>query len=276
MENIRIALVQMQAYVGKTERNLEVIQRFVEEARAKDVKIICFPELACQGYTRELARELADNIPSQISEKLINLAKANDITILTGIIEKSANDKPFITQLICTPQGDVYKYRKTHLGVSEEAFYQPGEELPVFKTREASFAVQICWEMHFPELSAIYSLNGAEIIFSPHASPTIIGDRKEIWLRYMTARAYDNSVFVAGCNLIGDNGQGTHFGGGCLVIGPKGQVIAEDFSGKEGMLVVDLPSEEINKIRYEERKSMRYSYYLEYRRPELYSELIKP
>jgi len=276
MENVRIALVQMQAIVGETERNLGVMQKFIAESKTKDAKIICFPELAVQGYTRELARELAEDIPGPTSEKLVVLARESNITIITGIIEKSPGSmKPYITQLILTNRGEIFQYRKTHLGLSEEPFFTPGNELPVFKTPEVNFAVQICWDLHFPEVSTIYSLHGAEIIFAPHASPTIVGDRKEIWLRYLTARAYDNSVFVAGCNLIGSNGQGSQFGGGCLVIDPKGQVIGEDFSGQEGMLLVDLPSEEINKIRYEERKSMRYSYYLDYRRPELYGDLIK-
>ena len=275
MENIRIALVQMQSLVGEIQRNLDVMRKYIEEAKKQNVKIICFPELAVQGYTRELAGELAEIIPGPASEVLFSLAKDNSITIVTGIIEKSSTNKPYITQLICTQEGELFRYRKTHLGISEEPFFSPGNELPVFKTQEANFAVQICWDLHFPEVSAIYSLNGAEIIFAPHASPTIVGDRKEIWLRYMTARAYDNSIFVASCNLIGSNGQGSEFCGGCLVIDPKGQVIGEDFSNKEGMLIVDLPSEEINKIRYQERKSMRYSYYLDYRRPELYGGLSK-
>ncbi|KJS85824.1 MAG: nitrilase [Peptococcaceae bacterium BICA1-8] len=274
MENVRIALVQMQSSVGEITRNLDVMRKYIEEAKKKSVKIICFPELAVQGYTRELAGGLAEVIPSSASEVLVSLAKANNITIITGIIEKSSTIKPYITQLICTHKGELFRYRKTHLGISEEPFFTPGNELPVFNIKEANFAVQVCWDLHFPEVSAIYSLNGAEIIFAPHASPTIVGDRKEIWLRYLTARAYDNSVFICSCNLIGINGQGSEFGGGCLVIDPKGQVIGEDFSGKEGMLIVDLPSDEINKIRYQERKSMRYSYYLDYRRPELYGELI--
>lgn len=274
MIDVRIALVQMQSIVGETQRNLSVIKKYTEEASRQGVKIICFPELALQGYIRELAGELAENIPGSSSDFLCKLAKENKMTIITGIIEKSHEEKPYITQLVCTSQGKVEGYRKTHLGVSEESSFLPGNQLPVFKNSQANFAVQICWELHFPEISTIYSLNEAEIIFAPHASPTIIGDRKEIWLRYMTARAYDNSVFVASCNLIGSNGQGTEFGGGCLVVDPKGQVISEDFSGKEGMLIVDLPSEKINKIRYQERKSMRYSYYLDYRRPELYGELI--
>ena len=274
MEKLRIALVQMQSMVGDTNSNLEKISRFVKEAGLANADFICFPELAITGYNREQAIDLAEEIPGPSSEFILNLAQKHKMIILTGIIEKSS-EKPYITQLICYPDGRFFKYRKTHLGASEKPFFSPGNELPVFNTEKANFAVQICWDSHFPEVSTIYSLKGAEVIFAPHASPTIVGDRREIWLRYLQARAYDNSVFFAVCNLIGENGTGSEFCGGLLVIDPKGQIVAEDFTNKEGMLIADLPSEQINKIRQEERKSMRDSFYLEYRRPELYGELIK-
>jgi len=93
---------------------------------------------------------------------------------------RAGRSKPYITQLVALPDGSVQKYRKTHLGRSEIPHFIPGNELPVFNTARARFAVQICWDLHFPEVSTILSLKGAEIIFAPHASPSIVGDRKEI------------------------------------------------------------------------------------------------
>jgi len=275
MEKLNIALVQMQALVGDTENNLNKIKNFVEDAHKHNADLICFPELAVQGYTKEKTSALAEEIPGLSANYLCSLAQKNNIIIIVGFIEKSETEKPYITQLICYPDASIYKYRKTHLGISEEPYFTPGNELPVFRSSKVDFAVQICWDLHFPEVSTIYSLKGAELIFAPHASPTIVGDRREIWLKYLRARAYDNSVFIASCNLIGENGSGSEFCGGILVIDPKGQVIGEDFNNRESMLLVDLPNEQINKIRREERKSMRNSFYLEYRRPELYRDLTK-
>lgn len=273
MENIRIALVQMESIVGKTEENINKIEEFVQEAKRKRVQIICFPELSVHGYTKNKAKELAEQIPGRISEKIRSLAVENNISIITGMIEKSDNENPYITQLVCLNTGKIFIYRKTHLGLSERTSFSSGSEFFVFKIEQCNFAIQICWETHFPEIATIQSLNGAEIIFTPFASPDKVGDRRQIWLKYLTARAYDNSVFIASCNLIGTNGLGVNFAGGCLVINPKGDLLAEDFSQKEGMLVVDLPKKEINEIRTPERKSMKYSYFLQYRRKELYNEL---
>ncbi|SMB92766.1 Predicted amidohydrolase [Desulfonispora thiosulfatigenes DSM 11270] len=272
MESVRIALVQMQSFVGKTHENLAKIKKHVQEAKKKGVQIICFPELAAQGYTRKRAKELAEISTGYCGTYLSNLSKEYDIQIIAGLIEKSENDKPYITQLIID-QGKINKYRKTHIGESEELYFTPGNELPVFASTLATIGVQICFDCHFPEVSTVQAIKGAEIIFAPHASPTMVKDRKEIWLKYLRARAYDNGVYVAACNLIGQNGDGSDFIGGTLVIDPKGNIIGEDFNGEEAMLIVDLPKEKINILRQNERKTMRNSFYLKSRRPEIYKEL---
>lgn len=265
----------MQAQVGNKQGNLEKIRKFILEGKDKKIDIICFPELAIHGYIREKASELAEKIPNPTTDYLVSLAYQTKITILVGMLEKSSTDKPYITHLVVFPTGDIKKYRKTHIGKSEEVFFIADNEIPVFKGTKANFAVQICWDSHFPEVSTIQALKGAEIIFTPYASPTMVGNRREIWLKYLTARAYDNSVFLAACNLIGENGAGSNFCGGALVLDPKGNVVGEDFSGQESMLVVDLPGEKINKLREKERKTMRNSFYLQYRRPEIYKDILK-
>lgn len=273
MENTRIALVQMESITGKTKENIYKIEQFVYEAKQNGVHIICFPELSVHGYSKSKSKELQEQVPGLISQKISWLALENDINIIVGMIEKSDNENPYITQLVCLDTGETYVYRKTHLGLSEISSFSAGNEFPVFHTKNCNFAIQICLESHFPEISTIQALKGAEIIFTPFASPDKAGDRKQIWLKYLTARAYDNSVFIAACNLIGSSGLDVNYAGGCLAIDPSGDLLAEDFSQKESMLIVDLPQKEINE-RKKDRKSMKYSNFLQYRRKELYKELF--
>ncbi|WP_031515963.1 nitrilase family protein [Desulfofalx alkaliphila] len=273
MQKTKIALVQMNAPFGEIESNLRKISNFIMEAHRQRVDIICFPELALMGYSRDQSHLHAEHIPGESSRYIVDLAQRYGITVLLGMAEKSTQaNKPYITQLIAMPDGSYHKYRKTHLGGSEQPYFTAGDAIPVFKTGKAVFGVQICWDLHFPEVSTIMSLQGAEIIFAPHASPCVAGDRKELWLKYLTARAYDNAVYLAACNLIGNSSQGHPFAGGNLVIDPKGNVIADDFNNEEGMLVVDLDEGLINKIRYERTTSMRYIFHLDARRPDLYEK----
>jgi len=276
MINTRIALVQMESKLGGTKENLDKIERFTRQAAGQKAAVICFPELCIPGYNRDLARTVAEPVPGPSSERILNIAKESGLLILAGLAEKSASEKPYITQLVAYPDGSLFKYRKTHLGNSEKPYFTPGDELPVFKLADrATLGLCICWDLHFPEVSTILSLKGAEIVFAPHASPAIAGDRREIWLKYMTARAYDNAVYLAACNLVGDDGAGHSFSGGALVIDPRGNVVAEAFNGREELMVADLDHETVNIIRREESPSMRFNFFLSARRPELYKDLCK-
>lgn len=274
MKNTRIALVQMQAELGNIDKNIEKILRYISDAGAAGADIICFPEMCLQGYSRNGAKPTAVKIPGEITGLLGDSARRAGLTALVGMAEEAEGEKPCITQLVVFPDGTLHKYRKTHLGKSELPNFTAGDDLPVFSVEKACFGVQICWDLHFPEVSTIQSLKGAEIIFAPHASPVIVGDRRGIWMKYMAARAYDNSVFVAACNLVGGDGAGSQFCGGALVIDPKGNPVAEKFDGQEGMLVADLDSGLINTVRLKKSKSMKDSFFLDCRRPELYGPLL--
>jgi len=275
MKETRIALVQMQAETGNVKRNLSKITDFVEAAAEKRVNIICFPELSITGYNKTKGLLKPEEVTGPSSNYISELAQRSGMVIMAGIPEKSPHNKPYISQLVAFPNGQVLTYRKTHLGKSEVDAFYPGEDLPVFIGETAKFGIGICWDMHFPELSTVLALKGAEIIFTPHASPQVMGNRRESWLKYLTARAYDNGVFVAACNLIGSDGGNKEFCGGALIIDPKGNVVTESFSGKEDLLVADLDFSLVNNMRYQERKVMSASFFLEFRRPELYHELVE-
>lgn len=277
MRDVRIAVVQMQARAGMTRKNLDKIEHFTQEAMQKKVDLICFPELCIHGYDMNKAlsgAEPIEPIPGESALAVSEMARRAGMVVLAGMAEKAGRGNPFLTQLVAFPDGTLQKYRKTHLGRYEQPYFAAGDEFPLFITDQARFGIQICWESHFPEVTTILSLKGGEIIFAPHASPSAATDRRDLWIKYLCARAYDNTVFVAACNLFGDNGASQDFGGGAMVIDPKGNILAEAFNGKEEMLVVDLDSRLINTIRCQEGRSMRDTFYLRARRPELYADLI--
>ena len=91
-------------------------------------------------------------------------------------------------------------------------------------------------------------------------------------MRYVPARAYDNNVYVAICNNVGDNGAGRTFAGVTFICDPLGAVIAEGQSGSEEemaakrtMIVADLSASALAESRRETLMFFRH-----YRRPEMY------
>jgi N-carbamoylputrescine amidase len=110
------------------------------------------------------------------------------------------------------------------------------------------------------------ALDGAEVIFMPHASPRgTPGEKRDSWMRHLPARAFDNAVFIVACNQTGDNGAGLAFPGLAVAIGPDGRVIAATADGQEGLLVADLDAERLAAVR-----SHPMRYFLPNRRPDVY------
>ena len=268
MQDLRIAMVQMNSRVAEHERNLATIARFTEQAAAQDVDIVCFPELCVCGYSVGDPSTLEpEPLKGDSLRRLEEISGDHETTVLAGFLERDVSGIVYNTQVICGPQGYVGHYRKTHVPDVEIGTFCHGDALPVFEHAKARYGIEICYDSHFPEVSTILAGKGAEVIFLPHASP---GEKREEkrtrWMRYIPARAYDNNVFVAICNPGGDNGAGRVSTGVTFVCDPSGVVIDELESGtEEGMIVTDLLTSSMAGSRKEATMFFRH-----FRRPEMY------
>lgn len=274
MEAVKLGLVQMFADFDQPEKNFCTIKKYITLGAEQGIEILCFPEMALHGYCGNIAPTNVEKIKGNFTKEILDLAKHNKMIIVVGLAEDNGSNNPFITQFIAFPEGTYACYRKTHLGQSEQGIYSANDDIAVFKCPKVNFAIQLCWEAHFPELSTIQGLKGAELIFVPHASPLEINRRKTIWLKYLQARAYDNSIYVAACNLLKKD-KNKSKGGGLLVIDPKGNIVAEYFEAQEKLMAIDITGELVNSLRLFTQNSMGYKYPLNMRRPELYGELCK-
>ncbi len=272
MDSLRVAAICMNAAPTAVKKNLERIHSLVLEASAEGADIVCFPELSVTGYIMKSPGDVYKGLDSgRVIERLVSMAREARLVLIAGLIEISGGTKPHITQLVAGPEGLVGLYRKTHLSPQERDVYQAGQELCVYSYRSTIFGVQLCYEAHFPEISTIMALKGADIIFIPHASPR--GDPEEklqSWLRHLEARAFDNGVFVVACNQVGMTKEGVWFPGVAVVLGPDGRVLAKYVGEGEKILFATLDAETLHDIRQHRMK-----YFLPGRRPELYKRILQ-
>ena len=214
----------------------------------------------------------------------------------TSLLPDRSKPSFAITHAVFYPDGRVLPCRKTHLGEKEQTVFEPGNMLQVFPLScGVTAALQICVECHFPEITQVLSLQGAQVIFAPFASPGTPEDRRRIWQTIIPARAYDNRVVMACCNLLRmasatstspESVSNIFFGssalpknndcgkpglpGGCFICGPEGEVLAEDFGGSPGLCIFDVDPAQLALYRTPQ-PSMRYRYFTAKRRPELYA-----
>jgi len=265
MKDLRLAMVQMRSIVGDTEGNFEEMKRYIEMAVEKKADIICFPEASLTGYSTSFTESDTIQLDCSFIKTLKNVAESENLTIVFGFMEKSAS-LIYITQAVVCHNGTML-YRKTHLGSREEGRFTKGDMIPVIASNKAVLGVHLCWESHIPDISTVLRDKGAELILIPHASNLGGSKRKEVWMKSLVARAYDNSVYVAACNAVGDNDRGSVFGGGVLVLDRKGNIICEDFNGKESVVFADLKA---YSHADDEGNRMSELRYFKKRRPELY------
>ena len=112
-----------------------------------------------------------------------------------------------------------------------------------------SIGVQICYDIRFPELSAIYAREGAFAVVVPGAFNLTTGPLH--WELLVRGRANDNQVYVAMCSPArsADSVEGYKAWGESMIVDPTGRVLEKADGGKEGIVYAELKPEEIENTR---------------------------
>jgi predicted amidohydrolase len=271
-KEITIALGQISSRVGDKKYNIENMIRRVRQAKKKNADLIAFPELALTGYVvRDRAYELAEAVPSGPSvRQMEEITRKEKIHIIFGMIEASARAKALMhnTAVLIGPEGYVGKYQKmylpTHSVFEEKRYFRSGYQMPVFETEIGRVGMIICYDVYFPEITRLLSLKGAKLIVCISASPSV---RRRYFEILTTARAVENTVFLAFVNLSGIE-NGLQFWGGSRIIGPDGDLISRAKYDQEDIITA--------KINYSEMlRAQAWVPVLRDLRPEIFDSLRK-
>ena len=267
MNDIRIAAVIMNCPVGRVEDNLNRMAGWLQAARKQAADLVCFPEMNVTGYsTRDKIKDSTETVPGLISQSILAMAAEYNIDILAGMAEQDIQGRVFASHLVVTPQDVAGIYRKIHIAPPEGHIFTAGNTIPLFEIKGVKLGIQLCYDVHFPELSTRMALDGADVIFMPHASPRSTPQQKfTSWMRHLPARAFDNGLYVIACNQTGNNHSGLEFPGLAVILDPAGRIIKKNTGGTEDMVVADLKAEELEKVR-----GHRMRYFLPNRRSDLY------
>jgi predicted amidohydrolase len=100
--------------------------------------------------------------------------------------------------------GTLEKQYKIHITPAERKWWgvEGGEKVEVFDTDRGRVAIQICYDIEFPELTRIAARKGAQIIFCPFNTDERLGFLR---VRYCAqARCVENHVYVVTSGCIGN------------------------------------------------------------------------
>lgn len=180
------------------------VEFFVVTADAYHCHFLVLPELfTAQMFStmpddwdsRRAARELAAMAP-QYQDMFKEMATKYNLHIIGGSHPVERDGRLYNVAHLFTPSGNVYTQDKLHItpGEREDWGIHPGEGLSVFKTSLGRIAIQVCYDIEFPETSRLLAMAGAEVIFVPFST-----DEKRAYMRVRAtaqARAIENSIYT--------------------------------------------------------------------------------
>jgi agmatine deiminase len=251
---IKIGLVQTKVS-NNLNSNLEKTLEMVENAAKKGAEIICLQELYKTPYfPREKGVDIKDyleTIPGESTEAFKKISKKYKCSIILPIYEKANKDKYYNTVVVLNEKGEVQpSYRKIHIphdpSFYEKDYFAEGDNgYRLYKHKNISYAVLICFDQWFPEAARMTKLEGAEIVFYPTAIGDIMGNKPidgdwhDAWETVMRGHSIANSMPVVAVNRTGKEGN-LAFWGQSFVTDAFGKVIKRASKNKEETIVAEL------------------------------------
>jgi predicted amidohydrolase len=276
MREITVAIVQMRPKLGEAEENLVKMSEMVSKiASQQKVDLIVFPELITSGNELGVRfTEMAQRVPGPTVNLMAQRANEYGVYIAFGMVTKEKVESVLYNSAVLVgPDGELLDmYNKIHLRGEERMAFREGYQLPVIPTEVGNIGLMIGYDLAFPEVARSLVLDGAEVL-------CVCGNWEaaniDEWKTYIRARAYENAVFVAAANRVGEDVT-LNFGGESAVVGPRGQVHAtlanetDPATGApmEGFAVARIDLDEVRKFREEYQ-------FIQNRQPVVYKALVR-
>ena len=286
---MKIALIQ-QSKTADIAKNKQDLTRGIADAASKGAELVVLQELHNSLYFCQVEStdnfDLAEPIPGPSTEFYSQVAKDNNVVLVTSLFERRAPGLYHNTAVVFEKDGSIAgKYRKMHIpddpAYYEKFYFTPGDlGFHPIKTSVGVLGVQVCWDQWYPEGARLMALQGADLLIYPTAIGWENSDTDEekarqlgAWQTVQRGHAVANGLPVIAVNRCGwepdPSGQtnGITFWGHSFVAGPQGEFIAEAGTEEE-IMIVDIDMKRCENVR-------RWWPFLRDRRIEEFSGLTK-
>ncbi len=247
---IRLGVAQMNTTVGDIEGNVSRVCAVLERARAMDVELVAFPELATTGYPPEDLLLKPDFVRTNLEALERVTACTAGLSAIVGFVD--ADDHLYNAAALLVDRKRVGTYRKQRLpnyGVfDEKRYFHPGDACPVFMLNGAPVGITICEDIWFPGGSPqAVTRAGAVLLVNINASPYHAGKWRERE-QMLRTRAQDYGAVVAYVNLVGGQDE-LVFDGTSVVLDHTGAVLARGAQFEEELIVCDIDTDAVRRVR---------------------------
>lgn len=268
MREVTVAVAQLEPRLCEVSANLARMAELVDKiCLTQPVNLIVFPELITTGYECGVRfTDLAEKIPGHTVSVMAQKAAEFGVYIVFGMaLKEKVESIIYDAAVVVGADGQlVGDYRKVHLRGEEHLAFRPGFRLPVLDVGTVALGILVGWDLVFPEAVRSLVLDGAELVcLCANWEQPLDAE----WRALLTARAFENSVFIAAANRVGQEPSYT-FLGQSTIIGPRGDVRADIESSAEGYALAKIDLDEVRRVREEYQL-------LQLRQPAAYRSIVR-
>ena len=229
MSSASVAVAQF-GPVADRDANLAAMRSLALRAVQQHAGLVVFPEYSSY-FSPAMGPDwlkAAEALDGAFVDGLGDLASETGAVIVAGLIELGTRADRFRNTVVAVaPDGALLSVsRKLHLydafGATESAWAEPGALGPpqLFDAVGLRVGIQTCYDLRFPEVTRRLVDAGAELVLVP--SEWVAGPGKvHAWQTLVTARAIENTVYVAAADHIPPIGVGHS-----MIVDARGEQLA--------------------------------------------------
>lgn len=225
---VEVALAQVAPITNDKQANIDKWLGYLDRAADAGAQLVVFPELALSGYAcGDRFFEMAEPVPGPSTGRLAAEARKRGLHLIWGMPERGLPGVVYNAAVLVGPDGLIGVWRKHTLpghatdqaesgAFPDRRFFRAGARSPVFDTAIGRIGMMVCYDIFFPEIARLLTLQGADLLVGISGSPSF---ERPIFEPLVQARAMENTVWFAYCNLAGSEADIDYWGGSRL-IGP--------------------------------------------------------
>jgi predicted amidohydrolase len=221
--DFKITIIQSDIKIGDEKANFKKTKKYLHQAINNDTDIIVLPETWLTGFDNKIFKNIDKYVKKEnndIIKYLRNFAVDKDVNIVGGtILEKERDGNIYNNLYYIDNKGNISaKYSKMHLYSpgGENDVVTPGNSISICETKFGKFGFIICYDIRFPELIRLYTLNGIDVLY---VTANFNDPKRNQWLNQLKARALENQIYVVACNR-----SGKYYFGNSVIISPDGEI----------------------------------------------------
>lgn len=208
---------------------LNKCEDFLKESKAKSAHLVVFPELVTLDAwpvgqdglkDTEILRDISTKVSPKYFSGLKSLAKRYDVMILAGSSPRLIKEQTFNTSVLYFPDGKQLIQNKINLTAWERKVgFSAGSQLNIGHTKWGNFAILVCYDSEFPDLSSSLSAEHPTVIFVPSMTESQNGFERVRWSAQ--ARSVEQHAFVVVSSTVGRTSPTWQHYGQSAIITPR-------------------------------------------------------